>query len=87
MYPLTDAEYRFESESKVLRIEKLRAILEKEQGRRVSVKEASQIAEKIVNFYLALAGDVPISETPHEQPVVTAITQKQVLNQLLAAPI
>jgi len=36
---------------------------------------------------LATAGDVPITETPHEQPVVTAITQKQVLNQLLAAPI
>ena len=87
MYPLTDVEHRYESEARMVRIESLRVILEKEQGRRITSAEASQIADQIINFFLILAGDVSISETSFKQPVASTIPQIQVLNQLLAAPV
>ena len=87
MYPLTDIEHRYESEARMLRIESLRLILEKEQGRRITSLEASQIADQIINFFLTLAGDVSITETSFKQPAASTIPQIQTLNQLLAAPI
>ena len=87
MYPLTDLEHRYESETRMVRIESLRVILEKEQGRRISSAEASQIADQIINFFLILAGDSTIAETPMSQPVASTIQPSQILNQLLVATI
>ncbi len=87
MYPLTDAEYRFESESKVLRVEKLRAILETEQNRPISYAEAEKIAEKIINFFLILADHAPIIEEPTFQSNVATVPPRHAFNQLLTAPI
>jgi hypothetical protein len=86
MYPVTDVEYRFESEAKVLRIEKLRSILETEQLRPISYIEAEQIAGKILNFFLILAGDSPIVAPTTIQPIPETRLSKLGSNQLLILP-
>ena len=86
MYPLTDVEYRYESEATAIRIEKLRAILETEQNRPISYEEAEKIAEKILNFFLTLANHSPIVEAQTFQPNLVETPSKFALNQLALVP-
>jgi predicted ATPase len=42
------------------RVEALRRILEREQGRPVSFEEASEVAESLVSFYEVLGAEVQV---------------------------